>query len=68
MRGLLAEDILLSGLPILLQGQWLARISFPSQLRDSRGIAPLSASSFPLVQYAVTAYNTVPDLFSITSF
>jgi hypothetical protein len=48
MGGLLAEDVLLTRLPVPGGGQWHARLSFPSQLRDSRGFAPLSASPFPV--------------------
>jgi hypothetical protein len=45
IRRLLAQDNLLAGLPTQ-KGQWHDQLSFPSQLRDSMGIAPISVFLF----------------------
>ena len=70
IRRLLAEDDLLASLPgpfkqfILFKlferlFQWLARLSFPSQLRDSGGIAPLSVSYSCFARYFLHRRSSV---------
>ncbi len=54
IRRLLAQDNLLAGLPILCSGQWRSRFSFPLQLRDSRGIAPLSVAYSSFIEHKKT--------------
>ncbi len=59
----LSNGNLLAGLPGILQ--WHTRLSFPLQLRVSRGIAPLSVS-YPSLHQIVTIIELI--LFLSRSF